>query len=125
MAKTHYELDAWQLADDVRRDFYKLTSRPDVKRDFDFCSDTSRAARSACRNLAEGFYRFKHPEAAHLVNVAQSSLGELLDAADEARMKNYLTEVEHQVLHRKTDRAKRVAVGLYKYLSDSPTPGSE
>ena len=40
------------------------------------------------------FYRFAPGEFAHVLNIAYGSLGELLDCADEARHKRYVTPQE-------------------------------
>jgi four helix bundle protein len=120
-AQTHRDIEAWQLAHEVRCAILELTSREPVKRDFDFCNQARRAANSACRNIAEGFYRFRHPEFAHFVNIAKGSLGELFDSLDEARVKHFVEEPEYQRLHRLIDRAMGAAVELHRYLHNSPT----
>ena len=58
------------------------------------------------------------------MNIAKGSLGELLDSLDEAKMKRYISDAEYAELHRTVDRALGVAAGLYKYLTENPTPGS-
>ena len=75
----HRDLKVWKLADEVRRKILELVSRPDVRPDHHFCDQSSRAASSACHNIAEGFYRFSPGEFAHFLNIAYGSLGELLD----------------------------------------------
>jgi four helix bundle protein len=124
-ARNHRELEAWQLANAVRIQFHYLLLRPEVRSDFEFCSDTRRAARSACRNLTEGFYRWKHPQFAHFVNITKGSLGELFESLDEGRMKGYLREGEYAELHTLVARALEAARGLHNYLSDTPTQGEE
>jgi four helix bundle protein len=122
VARTHWELEAWQLADRVRRRFLDLTTQVLVKRDFAFCDDTRRAARSACRNLAEGFYRYRHPESAHFTNIAIGSLGELLDAADEAQANGYVDETAFKELVDLIGHAKASATALLQHLLKTPTP---
>lgn len=120
--KHHRDLEAWQLADRVRQTFIELTSRDSVRRDFDFCDQSNRSSRSACRNIAEGFYRFRHPDFARFVNIAKSSLGELLDSTDEALEKRYVDKAEYQSLNKLLDSAMRSATGLHEYLLSTPTP---
>src|SRR5262245_36364705 len=85
-----HELETWQLADAVRRAFIPILARDVVKRDFDFQTQTRKAMRSACRNTAEGFYRFRHPEFANFVNIAIGSLGELVDGTVDALEHAYI-----------------------------------
>jgi four helix bundle protein len=80
----HRDLEVWKLADEVRRQIIQLVARADVRRDHQVCDQASRAASSACHNIAEGFYRFSPRELSHFLNIAYGSLGELLDCADEA-----------------------------------------
>jgi four helix bundle protein len=118
----HRDLEAWQLADEVRRAFIELTSRQHVKRDFDFCDQSRRAANSACKNTAEGFARFQHQDFARFVNIARGSLAELLDSTDEAIEKGYIDTEEYRSLNDLIERAKASATGLHQYLVSTPTP---
>jgi four helix bundle protein len=120
--KTHRDLRAWQQADAVRRHMIALCARPDVKRDFGFCNQADRAASSACRNLAEGFVRYRHPDFARFVTIAHASLGELLDSLDEAQAKGYLDARQFEELDRAVTTAMRSANALRRYLQNSPTP---
>ena len=74
------------------------------------------------KNIAEGFYRFRHPEFAHFVNIAKGSLGELLDSLDEALTKHYVDQPEYHRLHGLMDRAMGAAVELHRHLDTTPTP---
>jgi four helix bundle protein len=121
-AGKHRDLEAWQLAHEVRSAILELTSREHVRRDFDFCDQARRAANSACKNTAEGFYRFRHPEFAHFMNIAKGSLGELFDSLDEAQAKRYIDQPEYERLHALMDRAMGAAVELHRHLDTTPTP---
>ena len=122
MATNHTELRAWVLADAVRRSVLQLIKKPRVREDLDFCSQARRAARSACRNVCEGFYRYGHPEFANFVNIARGSLGELLDSVQDARLEGYLTPSEGDALEEKIHHAIAVSNSLYTYLINTPTP---
>jgi four helix bundle protein len=120
--RRHRDIEAWQLAHEIRGRILELTKRPEVRRDFDFCDQAQRAAGSACRNIAEGFHRYGHAEFARFVNIALGSEGELLDCMDEARQKNYLGDAEYGDLNEHITRAISAAVGLRQYLLRKPTP---
>ena len=122
VARSHKELRAWKLADVVRRHIVALCARPVVKRDFKFCDQAERAAASACRNIAEGFARYGHPEFARFVSIARGSLGELRDSGDEARLKRYLNDKEWDQLDRAIRGAMSSASALHRYLLTTPTP---
>jgi four helix bundle protein len=114
--RSHRELFAWQKADVVRRRVLELTKRDAVQRDFGFRDQAERAAASACRNLAEGFYRHHHRDFARFVTISLGSLGELLDSADEGRTKGYLNADEQAKLEADIQEAMRVTRGLLRYL---------
>ena len=122
MASSHRDLQAWKLADAVRRSVIILVRKPKVRADFDFCSQAQRSARSACRNICEGFYRFGHPEFAHFVNIARASLGELLDTVDDARLEGYLTPGEADSLEDQVQHAIAASNSLFTFLNSTPTP---
>ena len=120
--KSHRDLRAWQQADAVRRRIIELCANPAVKRDFAFCSQADRAAASACRNLAEGFIRYRHPDFARFVTIARGSLGELLDSLDEALAKGYLDPQQFENLEQAVRAAMASANALRRYLQNTPTP---
>ena len=124
MANSHKELRAWKLADLVRRQIVALCAKPPVIRDFKFCNQADRAAASACRNIAEGFARYGHPEFARFVSIARGSLGELRDSADEARLKRYINENDWKELDKAIRGAMASANALRQYLLNTPTPDS-
>ena len=92
-----------------------------MRRDYDFCGQTRRSANSACRNTAEGFWRFGHAEFATFVKIARGSLGELLDSTDEALEKRYILKPEYDELNALVDRALRANAGLLEYLQTTPS----
>ena len=124
-ARHHRELEAWQLAHQVRVRMMELASRPPVARNFDFVNQTETAARSACRNIAEGFWRYQHPQFAQFLNIAKASLGELLDSVDEALARNYVTPQEYESLNQLVSSALASTTSLHKYVSTTPTPPSK
>jgi len=99
-----------------------LCAKPEVKRDFAFCGQADRAAASACRNLAEGFTRYGHPDFARFVTIARASLGELLDSLDEALAKGYINPRQFDDLDEAVRKAMASANALRRYLQNTPTP---
>jgi len=120
--RTHRDLKAWQLAHTVRLLVIGVCRRDQVRLDFQFCRQADTAAGSACRNLAEGFARYRHPDFVRFVTITAGSLTELLDLVDEARAKGYVDAQEHADLDEKIGDAIRAANGLRRYLQNTPTP---
>src|SRR5688572_15661322 len=70
------ELEAWQLADELKREVYALIASDPVSRDFKFCSQIRESSSSATRNIAEGFGRFRPGPFAQFMEIALGSLME-------------------------------------------------
>jgi len=58
-ARRYEDLDAWQLADELKREVYALIASGPVVRDVKFCDQIRDSAASNARNIAEGFGRFR------------------------------------------------------------------
>jgi four helix bundle protein len=121
-ARSHRELEVWQLANEVRQRIFDLSGRERVQRDFGFCDQANRAASSACHNIAEGFYRFSDREFSHFLNIAYGSLGELLDLTDEARQKAYLDDAGHDDLNVLIGRGMAAVRALRRHLASKHRP---
>jgi four helix bundle protein len=116
------EIAAWQLSRDVRTLAYKLLAKPAVARDFEFRDQLKDAARSAPRNIAEGFARYKHKEFAQFVRVAKGSMAEVLDHFIDAVDNAYLTPAEFATLEHACKKALKAINGLIRYLESTPDP---
>ena len=116
------EIGAWQLARELKLLAYQLLSRPEVARDFGFRDQLSDAARSAPRNIAEGFARFKHKEFAQFARVAKGSEGEVLNHFIDAVDSGYLSKEEFPQFEHAAKKALKAVNGLIRYLETTPDP---
>jgi four helix bundle protein len=91
-AKTHTELETWKLANELRRLILNATRHGDAAKDFKFREQMRDAVRSACRNTAEGFYRYGHAQFGHMLTIAYASLGEVLDCIQDGLDSEYFSE---------------------------------
>ena len=78
-AHSFYELDAWQLSNDLKLGVYGLPRDPDVQRDGEFRAQIQNAAASAPRNIAEGFGRYLPREFSQYLRIANGSLMETIE----------------------------------------------
>jgi four helix bundle protein len=76
MAKTFREMAAWQLAFELSERVNQLLQSGPAARDFKFRDQLADSARSAPRNIAEGFGRFNPTEIAQFIDYARASLDE-------------------------------------------------
>src|SRR5688572_24680685 len=76
MAHNFRELVSWQLAFELSERIHKLLQSGPASKDFKFRDQLADSARSAPRNIAEGFGRFNPTETAQFVDYARASLDE-------------------------------------------------
>ena len=119
--RKHESLIAWQLCSQLRRLVLRYTRSGPASKDYDYRGQLRRAARSACYNTSEGFYRYKHGEFGHLLNVARGSLGEALDQIDEGGENKYFTKEQQTEMRRMCIRAMKANVALRaSWVSEAP-----
>jgi four helix bundle protein len=75
----HRELNAWKLADEVRRRVWRLTARPEFEEDPWLRRQLRQSAHSTCANIAEGFARYRPAEFARFLGIAKGSLTEVIE----------------------------------------------
>ena len=114
--RNHEELIAWQLAAELRDRVLPILRRPKVAKDFDFCDQLRRSARSGPANLAEGFGRHRPRDNARFVRIALATLHETQNHLGDGRNSGYIGEREFTELLQLSKRAVRTAVGWHNYL---------
>ncbi len=70
----YQDFTAWQLAQDLSRKVFGMTSTGPASRDFKFRDNMRDAADSAQRNFPEGFGRFSPGDFAHFLDHSRASL---------------------------------------------------
>ena len=114
-ARHYKELIAWQLADEIRVETFKLTRRDPFARDFKHRRQTEDAIDSVCRNIAEGF-GCDHVEFARFLEISRRSLNELLDCLHSAQLKGYVSSEEVIAIRALTRREFPALSNLIAYL---------
>ena len=120
--KDFREIVAWQLANELKLVADALLAKPEMARRFKLCDQLSDAARSAPRNIAEGFARFKHREFAQFVRIAKGSEAEVLNHFIDARDLRLLSDDEFIRAEHAARKALKAANGLIRFLESTPDP---
>jgi four helix bundle protein len=107
---------AWQLAEQLKEAVFAFTSKPPAATDFDYCRQMRDSARSAPRNIAEGFGRFYPSASVPFLRIALGSLNETLDHLIDGRQRKFLSEDHYISLRRLTLRAIKALKRLTEYL---------
>jgi four helix bundle protein len=114
------DFGAWQLAYALRSAVIPLCRRILRAKDFTLHKQIREAARSAPRNIAEGFGRYTHKDFARFVRIAKASEVELLNHVQEAFDAGYMTSAERNMLEHAAKKAIKAANGLIRYLESTP-----
>lgn len=116
------ELEAWQLADELKKKIYDLVESTSARGDRKFREQITEAAASATSNLSEGFGYFRHPEFAKYARTAKASLIETQNHLGDGVDRRHWTRAAAAPLYELADRAIGKCVRLVEYLETTPTP---
>jgi len=98
MSQPHENLVAWQRADDLCVDVYKLTKRlPDVEQ-YGLSAQLRRAAFSVSANIVEGYAFPRSPTRLRHLRIALASLAEVGYALRLANRVGYLSKPDWEVI---------------------------
>jgi four helix bundle protein len=115
-ARHFRDLTCWQLAHELKLALYTVADSPAVKADFRFREQLLDAARSAPRNIAEGFGRRTHREFTLFLDIARGSLMECQNHLHDAVDRKYVTPAEFNTLDALARRTCSAVARLQQYL---------
>jgi four helix bundle protein len=121
-ARSFTELDAWQLADELKRGVYALVDSTRARADLKFSEQIRDAASSAPRNIAEGFGRYKPKEFSQYLRIANGSLMETSNHLRDGVDRRYFTQPQIDPLLVLAKRASAAVTGLIRYLKKARPP---
>jgi four helix bundle protein len=124
IAKRYEELEAWQLANDLKKRVYALIRSSNARHNRAFSDQLVESAASAPANLAEGFASYRHPEFAKHARVAKSSLTETHNHLGDGVDREYWTAETAAPLRHLAERAIGACVGLLRHLETTDAPGT-
>ena len=115
-AKRYEELTCWQLSYELQQAVFAITESGPAGRDVRFRDQIRESARSATRNIAEGFGRFAPAEFRRFLRIARGSLTETHNHLREGRDRGYIPAARHEELSRLAARASGATTRLMAYL---------
>ena len=113
------DLECYKLAAQVRREILRLTRLSAVRADFRYLHQIRDAARSAPRNIAEGYSRFNPAEIRPYLSTAKASLDEARDELRDGFESGYFSEADCDLVLELIARSIGATMRLYQYL-ESP-----
>jgi four helix bundle protein len=117
--KDFREIVAWQRARELKLRVDELLKRPEVKTKYKYYDQLSDAARSAPRNIAEGFGRFGNKEFARFARIAKGSELEVLNHLIDAQDQGLITKAEFANYEECVQSAVAAVVGLIRHLENN------
>jgi four helix bundle protein len=120
--RNHRRLHVWQLAHEARLRIRVLTKKPGFRDHLWLRSQLRKAANSACANTGEGFSRFRPKQFLSFLEIAKSSLTEILEHMDDVLGYELATKDEYQEICSFVRRARGAANGLILYLRSAKAP---
>ena len=124
MKVTRFEdLEIWQLAKELYKKVFKITSDKPFCNDFKFRDQIRASSGSVSDNIAEGFERGGNKEFIQFLSVSKGSCGETRNQSYRAFDNNYITESDLNELLEPTDKISRKTSNLIKSLKASDHKG--
>jgi four helix bundle protein len=115
-AKRFEDLDAWRLSIELRDRIVAEINKGPTLHDIGFCDQIRDSARSAPRNIAEGFGAYKPREFARFTRIARRSLMETKNHLLEGNKAKYFVEPVAGQLLLLCGRALGATTALLRYL---------
>ncbi len=116
IARKFQDLEAWQLANALKLEVYKLIKSDPARSDHEYCRQIRKSAASSPRNIAEGFGRFRPRPFAQYMEFSIGSTQETHDALLDGVDRSYFTAPKIATALKLADRCLQ---GIHKA---SPVP---
>ena len=111
------KLDVWQKAIELTDYIYTITrSFPNDER-FGLTSQMRRSSVSIASNIAEGSGRGSNPDFCRFIEIAYSSLMELITQLKIANRQDFLAQLAYSEAYEKSEQIARMLSGLRSSLS--------
>jgi four helix bundle protein len=110
------EIESWQLARELTKKIYSLTSKGKLARDYGLSRQVQNAAGSAMHNIAEGFDSDTSAEFIRFLRYAKRSCSEVQSELYVALDQKYISEAEFKDIYDHAGRTRATIRGFIKYL---------
>ena len=125
MSRDHRKLEAFQLADSLVIDLYRVTRTFPVEERYGLQSQLRRGAVSVAANLVEGSARPSERDYLHFIAIALGSASEVRYLVELAIRLGFVEASTGTELGRRYDRVVRALQGLTTALTEARSPKSQ
>jgi four helix bundle protein len=117
------DLEVWQLARELSKFVFEITSKEPFCNDYKFRDQMRAASGSAMDNIAEGFDRGGNKEFGQFLSISRGSAGEVRSQSYRAFDYKYIIEEKLDELLEMTDTLRRKIYNLMEHLKSSDIKG--
>jgi len=114
--RRYEDLEAWQIADELKREVYALTETGSASKDFKFRDQIRDSAASSTKNIAEGFGRFHPGDNARFVEISLTSTMETQDSLKDGIDRGHFTPERVARARELVERSLKCSKGFIVYL---------
>ena len=114
--RRYEDLEAWQIADELKREVYALTETGPASKDCEYRNQIRASAASSTKNIAEGFGRFNPGDNAHFVEFAVASAMETKDSLKDGVDRGHFTPGRVLRAQQLAERSIQCSTGFIVYL---------
>lgn len=117
------QLPIWQEARELYKEIIAITKRPELNKEFRFCSQIKSAAGSVMDNIAEGFERDSNLEFINHLSYAKGSAGEVRSQLYRAFDEAFVSNEEQETLNNRYLSLAANISSLIRYLNQCELRG--
>ncbi|MBU0458765.1 four helix bundle protein [Patescibacteria group bacterium] len=114
--KSFEDIDAWKESRKLVKAIREICKRSNVKRDFAFVDQITRASRSVSANIAEGSEALTYPDFIQYLGHSRKSVSEVRSHLHDAIDEEYISSDEFDKLSEQTRYIGRMITNLIRYL---------
>ena len=114
--RRYEDLEAWQIADELKREVYALTETGPASKDFEFRNQIRASAASSTKNIAEGFGRFSPADNARFVEISVASTMETQDSLKDGVDRGHFTPARVERARQLATRSIQCSTKFIVYL---------
>jgi four helix bundle protein len=120
------DLEIWKLAREFAHSiFLTYTNSKEFYNDFGLRNQINASSGSVMDNIAEGFERGSRNEFVNFLSIAKASAAEAKSQLYRAADRNYMPQIEFEILYTKADILCKKIGSFMKYLNSSLYQGSK
>ena len=117
--KRFEDIECWQEARALVKLIYRLTRKPEFKKDIELVKQIRRSAISTMANIAEGFHRSSSKDLMKFLDYSRSSVAETVSHSYAALDQDYITNEEIAEIQKQADIVWKKTNKFISYLRTS------